>query len=117
MEKAGDFLGKMLRRLDCPKAVLPWVSSAWPSIVGAALAAHTRPLRLKAGCLELSADSKPWQKQLETMQRELCARVNESWGAALIHEVKFVASAPSVVPAISLESDNNHIPFIRRRRG
>jgi predicted nucleic acid-binding Zn ribbon protein len=116
MEKAGDFLGSMLRRLDCPKALLPWVSSAWPSIVGATLAAHTRPLRLRAGCLELSADSKPWQKQLETMQRELCARVNESWGAALIHEVKFVAPTLSV-PAISLEADNNHIPFIRRRRG
>lgn len=117
MEKAGDFLGNMMRRLDCPKAVLPWVSSAWPSIVGATLAAHTRPLRLRAGCLELSADSKPWQKQLETMQRELCARVNESWGAALIHEVKFVVPALSAVPAISLEADNNHIPFIRRRRG
>src|ERR1700691_1308814 len=117
MEKAGDFLGKMLRRPDCPKAVLRWVSSALPSIVGTTLAAHTRPLRLKAGCLELSADSKPWQKQLETMQGELCARVNESWGAALIHEVKFVAPAPIAAAPLSREADNNHIPFIRRRRG
>jgi predicted nucleic acid-binding Zn ribbon protein len=116
MEKAGDFLGKMLRRLDRPEAALAWLSSAWPSIVGRTLAAHTRPVRFAKGLLELTADSKAWRNQLETMQHEFCNRINQSWGGTLVREVKFVAAKPG--PArISHEADNEHTPFIRRRRG
>jgi len=115
MERAGEFLGKVLRRLDRPEAALAWLSSAWPSIVGKALAAHTRPVRCAGGCLDLTADGKAWQQQLESMQRELCGRINQAWGGSLVREVKFVSAKPG--PAgLRHEYDNEHIPFIRRRR-
>ncbi len=115
MERAGEFLGKVLQRLDRPEAALAWLSSAWPSIVGKALAGHTRPIRCNGGCLDLTADAKAWQQQLESMQRELCGRINQAWGGNLVREVKFVAAKPG--PAgLRREDDNEHIPFIRRRR-
>lgn len=115
MERAGEILGKALRRLNRPEAVLAWLSSAWPSIVGKALAAHTRPLRCSAGCLELAADGQAWQQQLENMTRELCGRINHAWGGTLVREVKFVAAKPGLKRP-PRETDNEHTPFIRRRR-
>ncbi|HXQ27467.1 MAG TPA: DUF721 domain-containing protein [Candidatus Acidoferrales bacterium] len=115
MERAGEFLGKTLRRLDRPEAGLAWLASAWPTVVGKALAAHTRPVRCSGGCLELETDGKPWQRQLETMKRELCGRINQTWGGKLVGDVKFVSARPGP-KRIAREADNDHIPFIRRRR-
>jgi predicted nucleic acid-binding Zn ribbon protein len=114
MEKAGDFLGRVLRRLDRPEATLAWLASAWPKVTGKALSAHTRPVRCYAGCLELSADSQAWRQQAESMKREICGRINQAWGGNLVREVKFVEKPG---PArISHEVDNNHTPFMRSRR-
>jgi predicted nucleic acid-binding Zn ribbon protein len=115
MDRAGDFLGPVLRRLNKPEAALAWLSSTWPTIVGNALAAHTRPTRCDNHSLELTADGKPWQQEVESMKRELCFRINRSWGGTLVRDVKFLAPKPG--PAhISHELDNNHTPFIHRRR-
>ena len=115
MERAGEILGRVLRRLERPEAALAWLSNAWPSIVGWSLAMHARPVRCIAGCLELSADGVVWQQQLHTMRHELCGRINRAWGASLVREVKFVPAAPAMNRP-SREADNEHIPFIRRRK-
>jgi predicted nucleic acid-binding Zn ribbon protein len=116
MERAGEILGRVLRRLERPEAALAWLSSAWPSIVGQSLAMHARPVRCTAGCLELIADGVAWQQQLQTMTHELCGRINRAWGASLVREVKFVPDRPAVNRP-PREADNEHTPFIRRRRG
>jgi len=125
MERAGTFLGRTLRRLQSPDAALAWLSSAWPTIVGKALAAHTRPLSCEKGKLKIAADGKAWQKQLESMKQEFCARINQAWGGHLIREVEFIAakralraqdSAGKPGPKRSHELDNEHTPFIRRRK-
>jgi predicted nucleic acid-binding Zn ribbon protein len=115
MERAGQILGRALRRLKRPEAALAWLSSAWPSIVGESFAMHARPVRCIAGCLELTAEGAAWQQQLQTMTRELCDRINRAWGAALVREVKFVP-ARSSLNRPPRDVDNAHIPFIRRRR-
>jgi len=115
MDKAGDVLGRVVRRFDRPEATLAWLSGTWPSIAGRALAAHTRPTRLDGATLEVAADAKAWQQQVESMKRELRDRVNRAWGGNLISEVQFVAAKPGPKGA-SRETDNEHTPFIRRRR-
>ena len=110
-----------------PEAAIAWLSSAWPTIVGKMLAAHTRPLRCENGCLEIAADHKDWKNQLEPMTREFCTRINQAWGGKLVREVKFVAaprnaakSANGTKPGLkraTRETDNEYIPFIRRRKG
>ncbi|HKV04539.1 MAG TPA: DUF721 domain-containing protein [Candidatus Acidoferrales bacterium] len=114
MERAGEFLGKTLRRLDRPEAALAWLASRWPAIAGEALAAHTRPLRCHAGCLDLTADGTVWQDQLESMKQQLCGQINHAWGGNLVREVRFVAARPAQA-RVSFEADNSHIPFVRRR--
>ena len=115
MDKAGDVLGKVVRRFDRPEATLAWLSGTWPSIAGTALAAHTHPTRLNGGLLEVATDAKAWQQQVEGMKRELRDRVNRAWGGNLISDVEFVAAKPGLKGA-PREADNAHTPFIRRRR-
>jgi predicted nucleic acid-binding Zn ribbon protein len=115
MDRAGDFLGKVVRRFDRPEATLAWLASSWPAIAGTTFAAHTRPVRCDGGTLEVAADAKAWQRQIESMKRELRDRINRAWGGNLVREVKFVATKPGP-RHVSHEADNAHTPFIRRRR-
>jgi predicted nucleic acid-binding Zn ribbon protein len=126
MHKAGDLLGGAVRRMKRPEATIAWLSSSWPSIVGKMLASHTRPLRCENGCLEVAADRKDWKNQLEPMTREFCERINQAWGGKLVREVKFVATPRSISKSNNgakpgpkqavRETDNEHLPFIRRRK-
>jgi predicted nucleic acid-binding Zn ribbon protein len=114
MERAGDFLGGMLRQMKRPEAAVAWLAGVWPTVVGSTIAAHTRPVRCTAGCLEVATDGKPWQMQLETMSGEFCAQVNRNWGGNLIREIRFVAARPP--GHISHEFNDDHTPFVRRRK-
>jgi predicted nucleic acid-binding Zn ribbon protein len=114
MERAGEFLGRVARKLKGAEAPLAWVSAAWPQIVGDALASHTRPIRCQAGRLDLLADGEAWRKEIENMRREVCMRINQSWGGSLVREVSFAETESPL--GSSYETDNSHTPFIRRRR-
>lgn len=103
-----------MRRLGRREGALAWLVAAWPEIAGAALAAHTRPVRCVKQCLEISADGKNWRKQLEGMTREFCERINQAWGAALVREIRFVDAKPGGAGPLSPSEDNAHTPFIRR---
>jgi predicted nucleic acid-binding Zn ribbon protein len=116
MNRAGDFLGNVIRRINHPDATLAWLESAWLSVVGPQLASHTRPLRCVRHRLELSTDSAAWQSQLSSMEADLRARINSAWGGTLVRELKFVRNAAAATsPALPRELDNSHTPFIRRR--
>ena len=115
MQKASEFLGRVIRRLDHPDGAQAWLESSWPRVVGTTLAAHTRPLRCTSGCLEISTDGKAWRNQMEIMKEDFCARINQSWGGNLIRDVKFVVRTRDT-QRISREADNEHTPFVRRRR-
>jgi predicted nucleic acid-binding Zn ribbon protein len=114
MERAGTFLGNVIRRINHPDATFAWIESAWPSVVGPQLAAHTRPLRCVGHRLELCADSPVWQGQMSGMEQDLSARINSAWGGTLVREVRFVSSEANS-PRPPRELDNSYTPFIRRR--
>jgi len=116
MERAGEFLGNVVRKFRRPEVSLAWLSGSWATIVGKTLAAHTRPIRYQDGCLEVAADGKGWRMQLESMKREFCGRVNQAWGENLVREIKFVAAKPGP-KRVPREFDNEHTPFVRRRKG
>jgi len=115
MERAGDILGRIARRFNRPEASLAWLVGAWPQIVGAALAVHTRPIRCQLGMLEIVADAKPWRDQLEEMKGDLRSRINQACGGNMVREIKLTAENPGG-PVRSYETDNDHLPFIRRHR-
>ena len=113
MERAGEFLGAALRRMKDPEAARTWLKAAWPKLVGSAMAAHIRPAAYAKGVLRIEADSREWQKQTESMNQEICERVNRSWGSHLVREI-CVEPAQQSGRRLAYEVDNKHIPFIRR---
>jgi predicted nucleic acid-binding Zn ribbon protein len=116
MERAREFLGRAVRRLNRPEAALAWLQVAWPEIAGAALAAHTHPARLLDQCLVIETDGKRWEKQLETMTGEFCLRVNQTWGGTLVREVRFVEALAPGSHSISRAENNRYTPFVHRRK-
>lgn len=113
MERAGEFLSTVLRRMKDPAAARTWLAATWPALVGGALAAHIRPSACADGILRIEVDSREWLKQAESMHQEIRERVNRSWGGKLVHEIR-VEPAPRQGQRLAYEVDNNHIPFIRR---
>ena len=130
MERAADLLGRVARKLRRPEAPIAWLASSWPRIVGKTIATHAHPVRCQAGCLEISADGKVWQRQLQEMARDLREQINHAWGGLLVREVRFTTvgkSSPGASGAsestkrsprrsVPYELDNDHTPFIRRRK-
>jgi predicted nucleic acid-binding Zn ribbon protein len=115
MKRAGELLGPALRRLKCPEAALPWLAAAWPQIVGPALASHTRPVHFAQSCLEISTAGKAWKIELEELKPHFCARINQAWGGALVREIKFISVRPGP-HRLPRELNNDHTPFIRRKK-
>lgn len=113
MKRAGDILGAALRQWGRPESALAWLEATWAALVGAQLAAHTRPVRCSAGVLEIAVDAKDWQDQLEELGREWRGRINATWGSALVREVRFVRRVRGL-RAVPRELDNEHLPFVRR---
>jgi hypothetical protein len=59
----------------------------WPDVVGEALAAHCRPLTLKAGTLTIAADEPAWGAQLGWLEAELKRRLDEAVGAGVVTRI------------------------------
>jgi predicted nucleic acid-binding Zn ribbon protein len=109
-------LEKAVRQIERTEAALAWLTRSWTTIVGKTLAAHTRPVRCQGGYLEVAADGKGWRKQLGSMKREFCARVNQTWGKNLICEIKFVAAKPGP-KRVQHEPQIEHTQIFRKRKG
>ena len=57
---------------------------AWDEVVGASLAQHARPLRVRNGRLEVAVPAAVWRSQLVFLQRDIIARLNARAGADVI---------------------------------
>ena len=66
----------------------------WDQIVGAELAAHTRPEAFTAGELLVTADSTAWATQVRLLAGTLVARVNAELGGPVVRRVKVRGPAP-----------------------
>jgi hypothetical protein len=59
----------------------------WPEVVGPALAAHCRPLTLRAGTLTIAADEAAWGAQLGWLEADLRRRLDEAVGAGTVTRI------------------------------
>jgi hypothetical protein len=114
MEKASEILSAAMRQMRQPEATIAWLAGTWASIVGDQIAAHTRPVALTGGLLEIRTSGTDWQKQLEGMASEFRDKINRAWGGRLVHELCFATAMPSA-GTVSKEEDNQHTPFVRKR--
>ncbi len=70
------------------QAAVGSVFGRWAEIVGADLAAHTRPDRLDGGELVVIADSTAWATQVRLLAGTLISRLNSELGSAAVTRVK-----------------------------
>ena len=64
------------------------VFGRWAQIVGADLAAHTKPESLRDGELTVVADSTAWATQLRLLAAQLVHRLNAELGTGTVRRVK-----------------------------
>jgi predicted nucleic acid-binding Zn ribbon protein len=71
-KRLGDVLGEVARGLGLPdpKAVES-IARAWPSLVGEAISAHSRPRSLRDGVLTIAVDSPVWGTQLRYLEADV----------------------------------------------
>jgi predicted nucleic acid-binding Zn ribbon protein len=68
----------------------------WPEVVGQAVAAHCRPVRLEDdGTLVVNADSAAWATQLAYLQGTLLDRINRICGPGTVIGVRVRTDDPS----------------------
>lgn len=69
---------------------------AWEEAVGPNLAQYTSPLRLSKGYLEVAVPSAVWRTQLNFMQRDIAARINELLGEKVVKGLKLLNQSENV---------------------
>jgi predicted nucleic acid-binding Zn ribbon protein len=70
------------------------VFGRWADIVGADLAAHTRPDSFADGELAVIADSTAWATQVRLLAPNLVRRLNEEVGQGAVRRVKVAGPRP-----------------------
>lgn len=62
--------------------VLSVVFGRWEQLVGSAMAAHVRPLKLREGTLLVAADHPAWATQVRHLATEIMAKIAEACAPA-----------------------------------
>jgi hypothetical protein len=76
-----ESMDAVLRALKGPsRSSLDGVFGRWDDVVGPALAAHVRPVRLEAGVLTVEVGDPAWATQLSFLMDELRARLAAETG-------------------------------------
>jgi hypothetical protein len=106
MKRIGDEVERELARSGSRDAIpLAAVTSAWPDVVGEAIARQAWPLRIaRDGTLHVAAASATWANELVFLADEILGRMRERLGAEAPVGLKFAVgpvpeTAPSETPA------------------
>ncbi len=84
-----ESLPGVTRRIGGPDgATFVTLASGWSEIVGPAVAAHSRPLRLAAGTLVIAVDQPAWVTELTYLESTLRGRIDDAVGAGIVTSVK-----------------------------
>jgi predicted nucleic acid-binding Zn ribbon protein len=82
-----------------PATLLARVQALWPEVAGEALAAATTPSAEREGVVTITCESSLWAHELDLLQRDLLARLNEALdgsGAGAVERLRFsVGSLPN----------------------
>lgn len=71
-------LDRLLKGLGAPSSrTVAGIGERWEEVVGAQLAGHTRPLRVRAGVLVVIVDDPAWASEVRWLGDQLAARARE----------------------------------------
>jgi predicted nucleic acid-binding Zn ribbon protein len=79
--RVADALAEVAGHLGAGRAeVVGTLLTQWEEIVGAAVAAHIRPLRVEGTTLVVTADHPAWASEVRHLSAEILTRVRETCG-------------------------------------
>ncbi len=88
--KVGDLLPGLAKKNGWSAVVeVHRLKSAWVSIVGEAVAAHTTPEKISGKRLTVLVDSSPWLVQLGFYKRDILRKINNLLGGGLVGDLFF----------------------------
>ena len=61
----------------------------WPDIVGARVAARTRPLYIVEGRLHVQCDGSVWSQELTFRKSEIIAAINDLMGERAVKDIRY----------------------------
>lgn len=93
MQRAADALPAALRRLITPSQALDLCTALWPTLAGRAIAAHSRPIRLRDGVLVIAVDQPSWVATMESLLPQLKSALARWLGPDLITEIRLANAA------------------------
>ena len=64
--------------------------TAWDDVVGAAIARHAQPTRMRRGVLVVAVDGPEWMHELHYLKQDLRDRLNDRLGRRVVRDVYLV---------------------------
>jgi len=87
-------LGDALERVLPGSTALATLTATWSTVVGEALAAHTRPTKIAGGTLVIAVDDPAWAAQLKWLEQDLVSRCTDALGPGVVTSTRTVVRAP-----------------------
>ena len=89
----GEALRAALSRLPAGGELASFpIWTEWADVVGATIARHARPRRIRRGVLLVEVDGAEWMQELQYLKVDLRARLNQRLGRQAVREI-FLALA------------------------
>ena len=90
-ERLGNVLRAVLDRLPGRERLREYaVWPHWEEAVGATIARHARPVRIRRGLLCVAVDSPVWMQELQFLKESIRAQLNTRAGGDVISDLFFV---------------------------
>jgi predicted nucleic acid-binding Zn ribbon protein len=86
-------LGESVRTLRAeaqPATLLAAVQASWRTALGDRIAAESRPVRERDGVITVECRAATWAQELDLMQNELLARLNQALGEARVAGLRLI---------------------------
>jgi len=91
MQRIAEMLPEVYRKLAREAAdEQALLLGLWPVVVGAKIAARTRPLRLSGSTLEVQTADQQWRKELARMIPDIIRRLNAASGKSVVQDLQFL---------------------------
>lgn len=88
-----DVLGAALRAAGLAASEDLWrILDLWPEVAGDAIAARSRPCRLRRGELALAIPDAVWRQEISLMAPELTRKLNEKLGRRVVERIRVVTA-------------------------
>lgn len=93
MKPVAAIVADVLRNLRLDETAAGWsVVEQWPVLAGERIARRTRAVGYRDGVMTIEVEGSAWMHELGFLKRELVERANQSAGAKVVREVRFVAA-------------------------